>query len=304
MLGVKETNWEQLETVTPLNTKGFDQFVTVIEPVSNPKTATVFYTSDTSYNTAQKRLILKDWTSLEYAIKEPLLLIKNETPATTTTTTTEVIAKNNGSSNNTSKTTSNSNANAGSNSTVSTSAQKTLLINRKTGEVISVAELNERKRKRKNSKKGIQVSNGVGNSSNKGEILAAYPEFESFDGKQTKLGKQALTHLKFPHLRFAYKSAELSSQSQAYLENILALLKASPRSKLQIDAHTDHTGTWSSNMRLSAKRATVVKEFLTKNGINEERLRTKAYGEGKPLVWHVDTASHKKNRRVEVYFLK
>ncbi|OJJ19687.1 hypothetical protein BKI52_19335 [marine bacterium AO1-C] len=409
VLSVKETDWEQLEVVTPLNTPGFDQFATVIEPqaasgsksapsvyynaqgkrtpdifsasplptmlrlqkvintsgkvIAKSKTSSLTYVANNTtlkvylleadradkpyllktikvdeatggfalplrfgynylleasagedYEVTQKRLALKDWTSLEYALKTPLILIKKEKAISNEA----MIAKNN---TNTSTTTPSSNA--------ISSAQKTLLINPKTGEIISLAELQKRARK------GLAVSNGVsgagqtmvtspskaskkGTLPTRGEILAAYPEYEMFDGKQQQVAsssaqnrkpnkqklKLALTRLQFPHLRFAYKSSELSSQSKAYLENILGLLKTSPKATLQIDAHTDHTGTWSSNMRLSEKRAQVVKAFLVQKGIAEGRLMTKAYGEGKPLVWRTDTTSQEKNRRVEVRFLK
>jgi len=401
VLSVKETGWEQVEVVTPLNTPGFDQFVTVIEQADNSKSnASVYYNTqgkrssdifsasplpemlrlqkviNTSgqviarskrsslsyvahntilkvylleanqgdkpyllktiqvdegtggfalplrfgydyllrasagedYETIQKRLALKDWTSLEYALKAPLVLIKKEKAISNEV----VIAKEN-----------NTKPLATRISSTAKSAEKTLLINPKTGEIISVAELQKRARK------GLEVSNGVsvtgqttvtssqkaskqGTSPTRGEILAAYPEYEMFDGEQSsqksRQNKQKLKfkleRLQFPHLRFAYKSAALSSQSKAYLENILTLLKTSPKTTLQIDAHTDHTGTWASNMRLSEKRAQVVKAFLVQNGIDKSRLMTKAYGEGKPLVWRTDTASQEKNRRVEVRFLE
>jgi outer membrane protein OmpA-like peptidoglycan-associated protein len=71
--------------------------------------------------------------------------------------------------------------------------------------------------------------------------------------------------------------------------------------RVQIEGHTDSTGTEGYNQRLSERRAESIKHYLVqKFGIEKERLATRGYGEAKPIASNETAEGRDKNRRVEV----
>ena len=68
-----------------------------------------------------------------------------------------------------------------------------------------------------------------------------------------------------------------------------------------IEGHTDNTGSDMLNKALSIARANAVAKFLTKRGINPNRLAVKAYGATRPLVSNDDEREGREiNRRIEI----
>jgi outer membrane protein OmpA-like peptidoglycan-associated protein len=76
-------------------------------------------------------------------------------------------------------------------------------------------------------------------------------------------------------------------------------MKNNPDLKVEIDGHTDSTGTAAYNMMLSEKRAKAVKEFMVTRGIDPKRLTTKGFGITKPAASNDTKEGRAKNRRVE-----
>ncbi|MCX7940897.1 MAG: OmpA family protein, partial [Endomicrobia bacterium] len=77
---------------------------------------------------------------------------------------------------------------------------------------------------------------------------------------------------------------ELLPQSKNVLSNVIELLKSYPENKIVVEGHTDSVGSEESNMKLSFNRAESVKRYLVENGISEDRIEVKAYGESKPIA--------------------
>ena len=71
-------------------------------------------------------------------------------------------------------------------------------------------------------------------------------------------------------------------------------------SKLEIQGHTDNTGSPVYNQRLSQQRADAVRDALMKLGIDGSRMESKGYGQDKPLVPNVSPANRSRNRRVQL----
>ncbi|MCG8700369.1 MAG: OmpA family protein, partial [Bacteroidales bacterium] len=63
--------------------------------------------------------------------------------------------------------------------------------------------------------------------------------------------------------------------------------------------HTDSQGDAAANMTLSDRRAQAIKESLIKFGIAEKRLKTKGWGESRPVDTNSTAEGRAKNRRVE-----
>ena len=93
---------------------------------------------------------------------------------------------------------------------------------------------------------------------------------------------------------------ELTAESQADLQNILAALKDRPLPDVQVIGHTDTVGDLLGNDRLSAQRAQTVKSFLVQIGIPAERITTAGRGERELLVRTPDETDEPRNRRVEI----
>jgi len=93
----------------------------------------------------------------------------------------------------------------------------------------------------------------------------------------------------------------LKPESQPSLLQISKLLKADPDLKLYVVGHTDNTGIFDANIKLSMDRAmSVVSELVSKFFVNAARL--KAFGDGptSPVASNGDEKGRALNRRVEL----
>jgi outer membrane protein OmpA-like peptidoglycan-associated protein len=108
----------------------------------------------------------------------------------------------------------------------------------------------------------------------------------------------------FDNLNFEFGKAEIKKDSYPYLDNLSDTLLKSKTWRLDIEGHTDNTGSDDFNMKLSQKRADAVKEYLVSKGISEDLITPQGYGESKPLVPNDSNANREKNRRVEFKIIK
>lgn len=107
----------------------------------------------------------------------------------------------------------------------------------------------------------------------------------------------------FQDIGFKYNSAELTTKSIPTLKEIAKLLNENPQLKIEIRGHTDSTGNDEYNLKLSGRRADKVKEFMVKNGITDTKIKTKGFGESKPITSNDTEEGKAKNRRVEFIIL-
>jgi len=95
-------------------------------------------------------------------------------------------------------------------------------------------------------------------------------------------------------------SAVPKPESQAALEEILAVLQAKPALKLQVAGHTDSSNTDAYNLKLSQQRAEAVVAWLVGREVAPARLTAKGFGEAQPVADNSTGAGRSLNRRVEV----
>ncbi|MDR1273033.1 MAG: OmpA family protein [Odoribacteraceae bacterium] len=100
---------------------------------------------------------------------------------------------------------------------------------------------------------------------------------------------------------FPTNGTSLSASSKNDLDKFARSLRNSPDTDVTIFGHTDNTGTYEVNQRISRQRAESVADFLVQNGIARNRLTTtgKAYDE--PVADNATAAGKAQNRRVEIY---
>lgn len=85
------------------------------------------------------------------------------------------------------------------------------------------------------------------------------------------------------------------------LDIVVKVLKSDPALVISVEGHTDNVGKPENNLKLSAKRAQAVKNYLIKKGIAESRISAQGFGDSKPLAPNTTPQGRAKNRRVELH---
>ncbi len=113
-------------------------------------------------------------------------------------------------------------------------------------------------------------------------------------GNEVKLKEQ---------VHFQTNSAEILPDSQALVAEIADVLREKGFKQVEVQGHTDNTGTAAYNLRLSQERANAVREALIKLGIPPISIIAKGYGQENPLVPNTSDRNKAKNRRVRIVIL-
>jgi outer membrane protein OmpA-like peptidoglycan-associated protein len=87
------------------------------------------------------------------------------------------------------------------------------------------------------------------------------------------------------------------------LQNLLSALEQQPELKIEIGGYTDNTGSHSSNVEISQKRAKFVRDYLISRGIDGERISYVGYGPKKPIYSNRYKSTREGNRRIEIKIL-
>jgi OOP family OmpA-OmpF porin len=103
-----------------------------------------------------------------------------------------------------------------------------------------------------------------------------------------------------------YDSNSSYMRSEAYplLDEVAIILEKNPEMEVEVQGHTDNTGTAEYNQWLSEKRAQKVKDYLVSEGIDPSRLEAKGYGLTQPVASNGTEEGRAQNRRVELKRLR
>ena len=120
--------------------------------------------------------------------------------------------------------------------------------------------------------------------------------------QESNLQKQLRTegHVALYGIYFDTDIATPRPESEPTLQHLLELLTNDAALHLEVQGHTDTTGTVPHNEQLSAARAASVKQWLVDHGIAADRLTSKGYAATKPVADNKSPEGRAKNRRVEV----
>lgn len=102
------------------------------------------------------------------------------------------------------------------------------------------------------------------------------------------------------NVEFDFGKATLRPQSLATLNHLIEYLKRKSRVHIEIAGFTDNIGTHAENQKLSLERARSIFKFLNQNGISEERMTIKGYGDSQPITENNSEEGRQKNRRIEI----
>lgn len=98
---------------------------------------------------------------------------------------------------------------------------------------------------------------------------------------------------------FTTDSTDLTSEAQQTLQKQAQWLRQYPQFTITIEGHADERGTREYNIALGARRATSVRNFLARNGVNGSRIRTISYGKERPVAVCNDISCWSQNRRAQ-----
>lgn len=106
-------------------------------------------------------------------------------------------------------------------------------------------------------------------------------------------------------IKFTSGRAELTDAAGRELDQLVAKLKADNQPVyIEIQGHTDNTGSHAYNQQLGLQRAEAVRLYLARAGVPLPRMSTISYGETAPLVENNSRDGRSTNRRVHLVVMK
>jgi len=100
-------------------------------------------------------------------------------------------------------------------------------------------------------------------------------------------------------VHFASGKASLDHRYDADLKALADFMNEHPATKVEIQGHTDNTGSKALNKKLSQSRAEEVKSYLVKTlKVDESRLMAKGHGDENPIADNATETGKRQNRRV------
>lgn len=98
---------------------------------------------------------------------------------------------------------------------------------------------------------------------------------------------------------FGFDKADLGDAAKGSLDELVTILNKYPDTNIEIQGHTDNTGTDSYNLGLSERRANAVATYLRSRNVNSSRLTIKGFGETAPKYTNDTEDGRSMNRRVD-----
>lgn len=106
-------------------------------------------------------------------------------------------------------------------------------------------------------------------------------------------------------VQFKLGSAELLPDSFGLLDEVAGVMRDNAQiERLQVEGHTDSTGSAKINKKLSKERAESVRAYLMKKGIEEKRMVAVGFGPDRPIADNTTPDGQEANRRVEFNIVK
>jgi outer membrane protein OmpA-like peptidoglycan-associated protein len=118
------------------------------------------------------------------------------------------------------------------------------------------------------------------------------------DAKVERVGEGIVVEFS-SNVLFGFDSSNLSADAKTNLDKLVKVLKVYPDTDIEVQGHTDSKGSQSYNQTLSENRAAAVSGYLYNNGISNDRIRTKGFGENVPKYDNDTENGRSQNRRVE-----
>jgi OOP family OmpA-OmpF porin len=99
---------------------------------------------------------------------------------------------------------------------------------------------------------------------------------------------------------FDYNKAAVKPESYSLLDAVVVILEKNPGMNVELQGHTDNTGSAAYNMGLSIRRADAVANYLEGRGISSYRMTTAGFGFKVPVALNNSDFGRSLNRRVDI----
>jgi OOP family OmpA-OmpF porin len=124
-------------------------------------------------------------------------------------------------------------------------------------------------------------------------------QFQSQEKKLPQITEMTLSG----EVNFAVGKANLRIQAMNVLNKLVKVQYDNPDSRWRIQGHTDNTGSYNLNRKLSLERAWAVADYLISQGINASRLEVEGAGPDFPIANNSTKSGRELNRRVSIEFI-
>lgn len=131
-------------------------------------------------------------------------------------------------------------------------------------------------------------------------LLQQFSQIKSANANETQRG----IVLTMEDLHFDFGKSALKSEAVKNLNDLTQFLKQNPEHNVVVEGYTDSFGPSAFNLQLSRERAQAVIDYLSSQGINQDRLIARGYGESFPVASNENPAGRRFNRRVEFVVLR
>jgi outer membrane protein OmpA-like peptidoglycan-associated protein len=105
------------------------------------------------------------------------------------------------------------------------------------------------------------------------------------------------------NITFAVDSYDIRSDFYSVLKSVALVLKEYSETIVDIGGHTDSTGSFEYNQKLSEQRADSVARYLSSQQLDANRLKISGYGPRYPIASNDSAEGRLLNRRVEIQLL-
>ncbi|HVR37741.1 MAG TPA: OmpA family protein [Thermoanaerobaculia bacterium] len=100
---------------------------------------------------------------------------------------------------------------------------------------------------------------------------------------------------------FDTDSSGLRSESRATLRGLAENFQRYPENYIDVEGHTDSTGSDDYNLALSERRADAVRDYLVNQGLEPSHVSARGFGESQPKEPNDTPDGRQLNRRVEIH---
>jgi len=102
------------------------------------------------------------------------------------------------------------------------------------------------------------------------------------------------------NITFATDQSNIQADFHSVLDSVATVLTGYDQTIVEVEGHTDSTGSLSHNMTLSENRAMRVANYLKSKGISGQRITSFGKGPMKPIASNQSSEGRAQNRRVEI----
>lgn len=118
-----------------------------------------------------------------------------------------------------------------------------------------------------------------------------------------QIRKIELQNFAFKSVYFDYGQALIRPEYEAYLKELIRMVKSHSDLRIEITGHTDADGPDGYNLALSRKRSEALLTFFEQNGLPKDRVVIKYKGEKEPVDQNKTEEGKRRNRRVDFRFI-